>query len=60
MTLDNFRLNRVNSCNKSFWAQNLYYLAFCEDFIDQLKPLFLLWAQKRIGRESAFGGGEQD
>jgi hypothetical protein len=25
MTLDRFLLNRVNSCNKSFWAQNLYY-----------------------------------
>jgi hypothetical protein len=32
MTLDNFTLNRVNSCNKLFWAQNLYYLKSMKAF----------------------------
>jgi len=40
MTLDRFPLNRVNSCNKSFWAQNLYYLKSMRTFfISKLKEV---------------------
>ncbi len=46
ITLDRFALNRVNSCNKSFWAQNLYYLKSIRTFFISKKPLSLLQAQK--------------
>jgi hypothetical protein len=53
MILDRFTLNRVNSCNKSFWAQNLYYLKSYEGFLYK-NLCFYYGLQKRIRKESVF------
>lgn len=54
MTLDRFTLNRVNSCNKSFWAQNLYYLKSIRTFYVSKNLCFYYGLKRRIGKESVF------
>jgi hypothetical protein len=56
MTLDRFALNRVNSCNKSFWAQNLYYLKSIRAFFISKNFCFYYGLKKRIGEQSVFTG----
>ncbi len=54
MTLDRFELNRVKSCSKSFWAQNLYYLESRRTFFISNKLCSYHGLKRRIGKGSVF------
>jgi uncharacterized membrane protein len=54
MTLDQFTLNRVNSCKNSFLAPNLYYLNLMRSFLININLCFYYWLKKRIGKDWAF------